>query len=144
MGDLRLQQTHVLPAPRERVFAFFSEPEELARWWGPDGFRIPQLDWEPRAGGSYRIAMEPPEGELFHLSGEFRGVDPPARLAFTFVWDPPSPDDRETVAELDFAAREGSTEVRLGQGAFATEERLALHDGGWRQSFGKLRSLLGG
>jgi uncharacterized protein YndB with AHSA1/START domain len=139
VGDLRLQQTHVLPAPRRRVYALFIEPEEVARWWGPDGFRIPQLDWNPRVGASYRIAMQPPEGELFHLSGEFREVDPPARLAFTFVWDPPSPDDRETLAELSFAAREDSTEVSLGQGPFATEERLSLHDDGWGQSFAKLR-----
>ena len=143
MGDLRLQQTHVLPAPREQVYAFFAESEELARWWGPDGFSIPELDWQPRAGGSYRIAMQPPDGDLFHLTGEFREVDPPARLGFTFVWDPATEDDQETLAELDFADRDGSTEVRFEQGPFATEERRALHDGGWGDGFEKIRRLLG-
>jgi uncharacterized protein YndB with AHSA1/START domain len=143
VGDLRLQQTHVLPAPRGRVYGLFGERDQLSRWWGPDGFRVPGADWDPRVGGSYRIAMQPPEGDLFHLLGEFREVDPPARLAFTFVWDPPSADDRETLAELGFAARGGSTEVTLGQGPFATEERLALHESGWAQSFEKLRRLLG-
>jgi uncharacterized protein YndB with AHSA1/START domain len=44
--------------------------------------------------------MQPPEGELFYLSGEFREVDPPARLACTFCWDPPDPDDQQTVVTL--------------------------------------------
>src|SRR4051794_36059616 len=61
VGELRLHQTHLLPAPPERVFAAFAEPQQLARWWGPEGFRIPELQWDPRAGERYRIAMQPPE-----------------------------------------------------------------------------------
>ena len=144
MGELFLQQTRVLPAPRERVFAALSEPGELSRWWGPDGFTIPEVDFDPREGGAYRIAMQPPEGEVFHLTGAFRDVVPPARLAFTFLWDPPTTDDRETLAELDLSDRDGSTEVRFRQGPFATEERRELHDGGWSQSFAKLERLLSG
>jgi uncharacterized protein YndB with AHSA1/START domain len=70
-------------------------------------------------------------------------VDPPARLAFTFLWEPPTRDDQETLAELDFTDRGGSTEVRFEQGPFATEERLSLHDGGWSDGFEKIRRLLG-
>jgi uncharacterized protein YndB with AHSA1/START domain len=49
-------------------------------------------------GGSYRIEMQPPEGDPFHLTGEFRALEEPARLAFTFVWEEPDPDDVETLA----------------------------------------------
>ncbi len=142
MGDLFVQQTRALPAPRERVFAALTLPGELSRWWGPDGFSIPEIDFEPREGGAYRIAMQPPDGARFHLTGTFREVTPPARLAFTFVWDPPTADDRETLAELDLHDRDGATEVRLRQGPFATEERRALHDGGWSQSLARLEQLL--
>ncbi len=144
MGELVVHQTHVLPAPRERVFRALTDPGELPRWWGPDGFTIPEIDFVAREGNSYRIAMQPPEGERFHLTGDFREVAPPARLAFTFVWDPPTTDDRETLAELDLDDHDGSTEVRFRQGPFATEERQALHDGGWSQSFAKLERLLSG
>ena len=116
----------------------------LSRWWGPDGFTIPEIDFDPREGGSYRIAMQPPEGDLFHLTGAFREVAPPARLALTFVWDPPGADDRETLAELDLDDRTARREVSLEQGPFATEERRALHDGGWSQSFARLERLLSG
>jgi uncharacterized protein YndB with AHSA1/START domain len=86
--------------------------------------------------------MQPPESDAFHLRGEFREVDPPSSLAFTFNWDPPDPDDRETLAELRLEDRGDQTEVRFTQGEFATEARRALHDGGWSDSFDKLERLL--
>lgn len=139
---LWLRMTHVLPAPRDRVWRAMSDPDELPRWWGPKGFSVPSLDFEPRVGTSFRIGMQPPEGELFHLDGEFREVEAPSRLSYTFVWDPPDPNDRETLVTLSLDERGGQTEVALTQGEFATEERLALHDGGWSESFEKLEQLL--
>jgi uncharacterized protein YndB with AHSA1/START domain len=53
--DLTLEITRVLPAARSVVFAAFSDPNELARWWGPAGFSTPSLDLQARVGESYRI-----------------------------------------------------------------------------------------
>jgi uncharacterized protein YndB with AHSA1/START domain len=139
---LRLKR--ILPAPRAAVYRSLTDPGELAKWWGPRGFTAPSVEFDPRVGGSYRIAMQPPTGDLFYLSGEFREVDPPARLAYTFRWDPPDPEDRETVVTLSLQDRGEGTEVLLTQGRFATEDRLALHEGGWIDSLGRLEQLLGG
>jgi uncharacterized protein YndB with AHSA1/START domain len=139
---LWLRMTRTLPAARADVWATLAQADELARWWGPKGFTVPSLEFEPAVGESFRISMQPPEGELFHLDGVFREVDPPSLLSYTFVWDPPDPDDRETVVTLALADRGAETEVSLTQGAFATDERLALHDGGWSESFEKLEDLL--
>jgi uncharacterized protein YndB with AHSA1/START domain len=140
--ELTLELKRVLPAARSIVFGAFSDPTELARWWGPNGFTIPRLGFDPRVGASYRIEMQPPEGESFHLKGEFREVDPPARLAFTFVWDPPDPDDLETLVALSFRDLGGSTEVNLTQGPFTTEARRTLHRDGWTDSLDKLERLV--
>ena len=99
---LMLELTRVLPAPPSVVFGVVSDASELAKWWGPKGFTTPSLDFDPRVGESYRIEMQPPEGDRFHLTGEFREVDPPVRLAYTFVWEPPDPDDVETLVVLAF------------------------------------------
>src|SRR5437763_122280 len=80
---------------------------------GPRGFTAPRVESEPRVGGGYRIAMQPPEGGLFHLSGEFREVEPPFRLAYTFRWDPPAADDRETVVILALEDRGERTKIVL-------------------------------
>jgi len=138
-----LRITRVLPAPRTDTYRAMTNPGELTKWWGPRGFTIPSIDFDPRVGGTYRIAMQPPDGDLFHLSGEFWEVDPPARLAFTFRWEPPDPDDRETVATLSLEEQGSETEVLLVQGNFQTEERREIHEGGWTDSFDRLAELLG-
>jgi uncharacterized protein YndB with AHSA1/START domain len=137
-----LKIDRVLPAPARDVFAAFTDPALLSAWWGPKGFSIPSLEFEPRVGAAYRIEMQPPEGDAFHLTGVFRTVDPPLRLAFTFNWEPPDADDVETVAALSFRDAGGSTEVSFSQGPFKTEERRDLHRDGWTDSFDKLEALL--
>jgi uncharacterized protein YndB with AHSA1/START domain len=58
------------------------------------------------------------------------------------VWEPPDPDDRETVVRLSFRDVGGSTQVDLTQGVFATEARRALHEQGWTDSFERLQELM--
>jgi uncharacterized protein YndB with AHSA1/START domain len=139
---LTLELGRVLPAARAVVFEAFRDPSGLAAWWGPQGFTVASLQYQPRIGERYRIEMQPPEGEPFHLTGEFREVDPPSRLAFTFVWEDPDPDDVETLASLAFRDLGGSTEVALVQGPFKTEARRSLHRDGWGDSFDKLERHL--
>lgn len=141
-GDLTLEVNRVLQAAPAVVFGAFRDPNELAKWWGPEGFSIPSLEFDARAGESYRIEMQPPEGDSFYLTGEFREVDPPVHLAFTFVWEDPDPDDVENLVNLSFRDLGGSTEVALGQGPFKTEARRALHRDGWTDSFDKLERLV--
>jgi uncharacterized protein YndB with AHSA1/START domain len=137
---LTLELTRALPAAPSRVFAAFTDPDELAGWWGPKGFSTPSLEFDPRVGQSYRIEMQPPEGEAFHLAGEFRAVDPPTHLAFTFRWEEPDPDDVETLVDLSFGDLGESTEVVLNQGPFKTEARRALLRDGWTDSFDRLEA----
>jgi uncharacterized protein YndB with AHSA1/START domain len=129
-------------APREDVFEAWTRPEQLAEWWGPEGFVIPSLDFPARTGEPYRIEMQPPEGDAFFLAGDFRQVDPPTRLVFTFRWEDPDPDDVENIATLWFVDLGDSTEVGLVQAPFRTEARLALHRDGWGDSFDKLERLI--
>jgi uncharacterized protein YndB with AHSA1/START domain len=139
---LTLEMNRALPAAPSVVFEVFTDPNELARWWGPEGFSTPSLEFDPRVGESYRIEMQPPEGDAFYLTGEFRVVDPPARLAYTFRWEDPDPDDVETVVDLSFRDLGESTEVVFTQGLFKTEARRALHRDGWTDSFNKLEAVL--
>jgi uncharacterized protein YndB with AHSA1/START domain len=140
--DLVLEIERVLPTPREAVFAAFGDPQQVAQWFGPEGFTVASLDFGPSVGKSYRLEMHPPEGENFHLGGEFRELTPPTRVAFTFAYEQPDPDDVETVVELSFEDLGESTAVHLTQGPFKTEARRALHREGWGDSLDKLERLL--
>ena len=141
--DLALHLERVLAAPREHVFRMHAEPELLAQWWGPKGFTAPSVALDVRVGGNYRIAMQPPQGDRFFLSGEFREVDPPTLLVYTFRWEPPDPDDRETVVAVSLQHRGGSTVLTVDQQPFATEARRSLHEQGWSESLDRLEELIG-
>ena len=139
--QLTLEMKRVLPAARPAVFRAFSDPVELRDGGGRLGSpsRASNSSLEPERG--YRIEMQPPDADAFFLTGQFREVEPPARLSFTFAWEDPHPDDVETLVELSFEDVGGSTEVGLTQGSFKTEERRALHPDGWGDSFDKLERL---
>jgi uncharacterized protein YndB with AHSA1/START domain len=140
-GHLVLELRCVLGAPPQRIFRTLTEPAELAKWWGPHGFTTPEIDLDLRVGGVYRFTMQPPDGDLFHLTGEFLEIDPPSRLVYTFRWEEPDPDDRKTVVSLSLDDVVDGTELSLSQGEFATEVRVSLHRSGWTDSLEKLREL---
>jgi uncharacterized protein YndB with AHSA1/START domain len=142
LDELTVHLERVLPAPRPLVFRAHAEPDLLAKWWGPTGFSAPSIEFDLRVGGRYRIAMQPPDGVLFYLAGEFVEVDPPTRLAYTFRWEEPDPDDRETIVTFSLGDLDESTEVSVDQGVFATEGRRALHKQGWTESLDRLQELM--
>jgi uncharacterized protein YndB with AHSA1/START domain len=75
----------VFPFPREAVFAAFSDPAQLAVWWGPAGFsnRIHAFDLRP--GGDWRLTMTGPDGSAFENHARFTVIEPPARIEFVHV-----------------------------------------------------------
>ena len=141
---LTLHLEKVVEASPEQVFTACVEPERLAEWWGPAGFTTSSVELDVREGGRYRITMQPPDGDSFHLRGEFREIDPPRRLVYTFEWEEPDPDDRETVAELSFLDDAAGTRVVLDQGPFATQARFELHEAGWTETLDRLAAFLHG
>ena len=66
--------------PRDAVFAAMTDPERLARWWGPVGFsnRVELCDLRP--GGHWRYTMVGPDGTEYPNESRFTTIEPPARL----------------------------------------------------------------
>lgn len=77
----------VFAAPRERLFRAFSEPVQLARWWGPADFTNEFYEFDLRPGGRWRFAMHGPDGARYEQDREFVDVVAPERI----VLDNPDP-----------------------------------------------------
>ncbi len=63
-------------APPEAVFAAFSSPERLARWWGPDGFSNTFENFEFKSGGVWRFTMHGPDGSNYLNEASFASIEP--------------------------------------------------------------------
>jgi uncharacterized protein YndB with AHSA1/START domain len=77
--------TRILKAPRALVFRLWTEPQHVARWWGPRGFTNPVCELDVRPGGQIRIDMKGPDGTVYPMTGEYREVTAPSRLVFLAV-----------------------------------------------------------
>jgi uncharacterized protein YndB with AHSA1/START domain len=76
-NELEIRVERVLDAPREHVFSVWTDPRLIPEWWG-DGTVVEQMDVRP--GGTYRFRTA-----YGVVEGEFREVEPPARLVQTFM-----------------------------------------------------------
>jgi len=74
--ETELVITRVFDAPRELVWKAWTDPDQVARWWGPKGFTAPACKMDLRVGGEYLNYMRSPEGQDFWSKGVFREVVP--------------------------------------------------------------------
>lgn len=102
-------------APAARVFEAFTSEEVLRRWFhaGSD-WSTPEASVDLRVGGELRVVMHNPhEDERYGARGRYTEIDPPKRLAFTWLWDDEDLDQVEQLVEVDFSERGGVTRVRF-------------------------------
>lgn len=138
--SLTLRVARTFAAARARVFAAWTSPESLRRWFGPKGFISPLVEVDLRVGGAYRIALKAPSGELMYAGGTYREISPPRRLVFTWAWE--GDDFPETVVTLEFHERGGSTEVVLIHEGLPTEESRLNHQEGWEDTLERMEGDL--
>ena len=140
--DLMLQIRKTLPATPERVFRAFTDVEVLKKWWGPEGFTTPMAELDVRVGGSYRIAMKPPEGEVLFLSGVYREVVPPEKLVFTWNWEGEGAAMGESLVTVEIHGRGEMTELVVTHEAFPSIEVRDQHDQGWTSHLNRIASAV--
>lgn len=75
--------TRDLDAPPERVFKAWTDPERVARWWGPRGFTTPFCRIDLRTGGVFHYCMRSPEGRDYWGIGIYREIVAPERIVYT-------------------------------------------------------------
>jgi uncharacterized protein YndB with AHSA1/START domain len=139
---LRMERTYAAPA--QRVFDAFTSEEVMRRWWhaGPD-WDTPEVSVDLRVGGQMRVVMRDPHEDVrYGGGGVYTEIDPPRRLAFTWVWD----DDRDAtqqLIEIDFVDAGGATTVRFTHNGLWDEPSVASHEDGWGVAFENLARTLG-
>lgn len=82
-SDREMIITRTMNAPRERVWAVFTDPEHLKHWWGPNGFTNTIYEFDLRPGGVWRFMMHGPDGKDWPNKITFKEVVPGEKLVYT-------------------------------------------------------------
>jgi uncharacterized protein YndB with AHSA1/START domain len=137
---LRLER--LIPAPPELLFSLWVEPTQLVRWWAPDGYEALVHTLDARPGGCWRVVLRGAGGNLLPVSGVYRVVDPPRRLAFTWAWeDATGVRGHQTEVDVVFEATQGGTRLVLQHQTFESEQARNGHDAGWSSGLDRLSKI---
>ena len=128
----------------DAVFAVWTSPEMLRRWYAPGAnWDTPLAELDPRVGGRLRVAMRDSAGDVVGGGGEYREVEPARRLVFTWTWDRREAGEGTQLVEIDFIDNgDGTTTVVLVNRGLPDEEAREGHRDGWDASFDNLDRLL--
>src|SRR5258708_19487408 len=98
-----------LNASPEKVYAAWTDPQKLIRWFGPP-MVVPdtvKAEIDLRVGGRYPISFTAEDGEYFEVGGVYREVVPNARLAFSWAWH--STPERESAIDISLPPQRSAT-----------------------------------
>jgi uncharacterized protein YndB with AHSA1/START domain len=140
-GEVRV--THVFDAPRAAVFAAWTDPEQVAKWWAPDGFDIPtdSVEIEPRVGGRFHLTMVESAGEgRFPYRSEIIEFSEPQLIVLRAEAIPDSGIE-DTVTRVVFEEDGGKTRMTVTSGPY-TDEMRGNAEAGWLDLIANLERAL--
>jgi uncharacterized protein YndB with AHSA1/START domain len=135
--------THVFDAPREAVFAAWTDPEQVAKWWAPDGFEIPteSVEIEPRVGGRFHLTMVESAGEgRFPYHSEIIEFSEPELIVLR-AEEIPGAGIEHTITRVVFEEDRGRTRMTVTSGPY-TEEMRGNAEAGWIDLMANLERAL--
>jgi uncharacterized protein YndB with AHSA1/START domain len=135
--DREIHTERVFDAPRDRVFAVYTDPKLIPEWWGPRGTTATVDEMDVRPGGRWRFVITNSDGsEVPAMHGTYREVTPPERLVQTFEWEGmPGHVSVDTVEFEDLG--EGRTKVTTTSIFHTTEERDGFLESGMEHGLGE-------
>jgi uncharacterized protein YndB with AHSA1/START domain len=124
-----LSVERVIPGTIDDVFDAWLDPAQLSRWMTPGAsMSVPVAEVDPRVGGRFYIVMRASGRDIPH-EGEYRVIERPTRLVFTWNSEPAGRDTLVTVTFMKVAERE--TRVHLTHERFASAAARDSHRNGW-------------
>jgi uncharacterized protein YndB with AHSA1/START domain len=154
-GEIVIER--IFDAPAKALWRAWTVPEEFARWYGPQGFSVPECRMDLRVGGERICCMAAPNGFRMWIGGLFQEVTPHERLVFTDQpcdehgnpvppshYGMPVEELMQTLVAITFAQSGGRTALTVRQSGFTPEQVADERAGmGWNQSLDKLAALVG-
>jgi uncharacterized protein YndB with AHSA1/START domain len=129
-----------LKASPEAVYAAWTDPEKIVRWFGPDTGPVKQAEIDLRVGGRYFVIFNTEDGEQHHVSGVYREVAPNEKLVFTWTWR--TLPERESVVTILIKPDGSGSLLTLMHEKFFDGPARDRHREGWTGCLDKLERFL--
>jgi uncharacterized protein YndB with AHSA1/START domain len=125
-----------LNAAPEKVYAAWTEPEKILKWFGPDAGPVKHAEADVRVGGRYAVNFFTEDGEEHYVSGVYQEVVPSQKLMFTWAWR--STPERESVVTVLIRPEGDGSVLTLIHENFFDEAARDGHEKGWSGCLDKL------
>jgi len=135
--DIIVQEI-TIKSSAERIFAALTNPQERVKWWGVGRFEAIHMESDLRPGGKWVMRGTGIGGRPFSVVGEYRKVEPPHLLVFTWLPDWQG-DATESLVRFDLEEKDGVTTVRLTHSGLVSERARTSHRG-WPEILAALRT----
>jgi uncharacterized protein YndB with AHSA1/START domain len=143
-ADREVRVVHVFDAPCDAVFNAWTDPDQVARWWGPDGFEIPRetVTIEPEPGGRFQLTMVELAGEGRHpFRAEIVEISEPELIVLKAEPIPEAGISEPTLTRITFEAVGERTRMTVVDGPY-TDEMQENAEAGWLGIIANLDALL--
>ncbi len=117
----------IMPARREDVFNAWLDAEGMRTWMCPGDIKETDVEIDARVGGKFRLVMHGDEND-YEMTGEYVEIDPPSRIAFTWVSHTAV---AGSLVTLEFHDRGEETELVLTHERLPDTDVAAQHESGW-------------
>lgn len=84
-GDREIISRRVFNIPRSLIYSAWTDPEQLAQWWGPEGFTNTFYEFNLKPGGEWRFVMHGPDGKDYQNHSVFVEIIPQERIVFDHI-----------------------------------------------------------
>jgi uncharacterized protein YndB with AHSA1/START domain len=139
---LSLEIKRFIRAPRDQVYAAWTDPAQLKEWFGPESVQTRNLIADVRVGGEFRWDLTDQEGKEVTISGEYREVEPGKKIVFTWRLEGDEDWKNHSTVTVEFFDREGGTEIRLTHEKLPNEASRDDHTQGWNSVLDKVEKFL--
>ena len=129
-----------LKATPDKVYAAWTDPEKILKWFGPDSGPVKEATTDVRVGGHYAITFHTEDGEQHHVSGHYREVVPNERLVLTWAWR--TMPEREFLLTILIKPDGAGSLLTLIHEQFFDEAARDRHREGWSSCLDKLERYL--
>ena len=141
-GGVHLTLHRTVKAPVETVYAAWTDPELLRRWFAPGDADVARVVAEVAVGGEFLIEMRGMDGEKWIVRGVYQEVVPNRHLVHTWCWEG---SDVESLVTVEFEpGSAGTTRLTVTHSRFALAETRDSHKLGWIGCLAKLEGLYAG